>query len=205
MRIVALAAVGLLAACTTNTTVPSDQVLYEVTPGGTGAPLGATGAPLAGTSLSAGGDAAFVGGEGDVAGPLPDAGTPLDDDVLNLTLYTIERQKVDARIAERELAEARSQLVVMQPEPVPDRPQDVNIAVFARQAQNAVGERVYQRAFIPDRLQTRRTCSRFANADAAQRAFLTNGGPVDDVYNLDPDGDGFACDWSPEPYRSLSF
>jgi hypothetical protein len=196
MRIVALAAVGLLAACTTNTTVPDGQVLYEVAPG----------APLAGTSMSASGQSDLaVTGEGDLAGALPEEATPLDDDVLNLTLYTIERQKIDARIAEQELAEARSQLVVIDPEPVPDRPEEVNIALYARQSSNAVGERIYQRPFLSDRLQTRRTCARFANADAAQRAFLANGGPADDVYNLDPDGDGFACDWSPDPYRSLSF
>lgn len=209
MRFVAVVALVVVAACAPDPGVPGNEVLYEVTPG----------MPLQGTSLSAsGGDfgdpgdgAGDLPGTGGVAaageggGPLPDDGTPLDDDFLNLTLYTIERQKVDARIAERELAEARDQLVVMEPQPLPDRPEDVNIAQYARQTSNDVGERVYQRAFLSDRLQTRRTCARFSNDDAAQRAFLANGGPSEDAYNLDPDGDGFACDWSPEPYRGLSF
>jgi hypothetical protein len=37
--------------------------------------------------------------------------------------------------------------------------------------------------------------------DAAQEAFLAAGGPERDRNNLDPDGDGFACWWDPEPFR----
>ncbi len=38
-------------------------------------------------------------------------------------------------------------------------------------------------------------CRDFATAMAAQRMFLLSGGPVHDLYRLDPDGDGLACDY----------
>ena len=47
-------------------------------------------------------------------------------------------------------------------------------------------------------------CSKFKTKDEAQRNFLKNGGPYKDRFNLDPDGDGFACDWDPDIYRELS-
>jgi hypothetical protein len=45
-------------------------------------------------------------------------------------------------------------------------------------------------------------CSDFRTTDLAQDWFLTNGGPDRDRAGLDPDGDGFACNWSPERYRA---
>ncbi|MEM9812777.1 MAG: hypothetical protein AAF913_08910, partial [Pseudomonadota bacterium] len=68
-----------------------------------------------------------------------------------------------------------------------------------------LGTKVYNRPPFRDRSQTRSTCRRFANADDAQRQFLANGGPNTDRFNLDPDGDGFACDFDPAPYRQLNF
>lgn len=44
-------------------------------------------------------------------------------------------------------------------------------------------------------------CARYANAAAAQLAFIAAGGPQNDPLGLDPDGDGFVCGWNPEPYR----
>ena len=38
--------------------------------------------------------------------------------------------------------------------------------------------------------------------DVAQEAFLAQGGPQSDRKGLDPDGDGFACDWDPRPFRA---
>lgn len=195
MRLTIILACGALTACTTgNVSVPSDPILYQVPP------------PSA--SSSGGGDFTStienaLGGEGVVnpgAPPVNQAGTPLDADTLNLTLYTIEQQKVDARIAEQQLAQARSQLVIVQPRSVPRAQAGVNIALYAQQTDNAVGERVYARN---RRLSAGGACGRYASADEAQRAFLAAGGPGDDPRNLDPDGDGFACGWDPTPYRRL--
>ena len=38
-------------------------------------------------------------------------------------------------------------------------------------------------------------CSDFRSSAEAQKFFLSSGGPVSDPYNLDQDGDGFACKW----------
>ena len=133
---------------------------------------------------------------------LPQWGTPIGDDELNLMQWTLEQQKIDAAIAERELAEARSQLVVVQPGPLPPQVQGVNIALYAQQTDNAVGERRYNRS-VGAQVTGLGNCGRFRDADAAQRAFLAGGGPERDRYGIDPDGDGFACRWDPTPYRQL--
>ena len=46
-------------------------------------------------------------------------------------------------------------------------------------------------------------CKKFLNKNAAQIFFLKNGGPKNDYYNIDKDGDGFACKWDPEIYRKI--
>jgi hypothetical protein len=130
------------------------------------------------------------------------AATPLDDDRLNLNLYTLEQQRIDAAIAERELAAARSQLVIVEPGAVPQTVQGVNIALYAAQTTNRVGERRFNRPGFSFGSSSA-NCRRFASPDQAQRVFLSSGGPERDPYNLDPDGDGFACDWNPEPFRRL--
>lgn len=77
-----------------------------------------------------------------------------------------------------------------------------NIVQYALATRHQVGERVYQRAAAnPER--SRRACARFASPDLAQIAFLESGGPQRDRRGLDPDGDGFACDWDPAQFRNL--
>lgn len=211
MRLISVLACGLIAACTSGgVTVPGDPILREVQPfSGTGALGGTTPGPVASAS-SSGGATDFTStiesaladpaGSGAAAVPPGVQATPLDADFLNLTLYTIEQQKIDARIAEQQLAEARSQLVVVEPGALPQRVEGVNIALFAQQTTNAVGERRYARA---GGIGIGSGCGRFKTADDAQRAFLANGGPQRDTLNLDPDGDGFACKWDPTPYRQI--
>jgi len=200
MRLRVLWICGLLAACTSSVTVPDDPILSEV--------------PLGGTASSAGGDGftstiesslatdGTVPANVAVAGSVDGTGRALDDDQINLMQWTLEQQKIDAAIAERDLASARSQLVVVQPGPLPSRPEGVNIALFANQTTNAVGQSIYPRT-VGARVGSVGNCGRFRDADAAQRAFLSGGGPDADRYGIDPDGDGFACKWDPAPYRAL--
>jgi hypothetical protein len=174
--------------------------------------------PMAPSPPVAGVSPVTVGGAGVAAAPAPSAGlgtgtgagvavppgaagTPLDDDRLNLNLYTLEQQRIDAAIAERELEAARQQLVIVQPGAVPQAVEGVNIALYAQQTTNRVGERRFQRPMVS--FGSGGACRRYPTADQAQRAFLAAGGPERDPYNLDPDGDGFACDWNPEPFRRL--
>jgi hypothetical protein len=76
-----------------------------------------------------------------------------------------------------------------------------NVVAFALSTDNAVGERVHAR--FPLRLgRPEVRCRDFRTTDLAQDWFLTNDGPERDRAGLDPDGDGFACNWDPERYRA---
>ncbi|MFS4437310.1 hypothetical protein ACMA5I_03750 [Paracoccaceae bacterium GXU_MW_L88] len=94
---------------------------------------------------------------------------------------------------------AAAQLVIDQPTAVPERANGVNLAEYALQSTHPVGTRMYRRSGGIGG----GGCSRYASADAAQRAFLSNGGPTNDNQNLDRDGDGYACNWTPEPYQRM--
>lgn len=134
----------------------------------------------------------------------PNSGTGIasDSGVLNLAEQS---QAEQLRLREADaaaLAAAAAQRVVIQPGQLPEVVSGVNIITFARETTNAVGSRVYRRPSIR-RTNSSSQCRKFGSADDAQRNFLANGGPQDDPLNLDPDGDGFACRWSPEAYRAL--
>lgn len=195
MRIPALIMIGALAACTSSVTVPNETVLYEVPPAGTASTAGGGGDNFTATIENS-----LADGAATTAAPLPQSGTPLDDDRLNLMEFTLEQQKIDAAVAERDLQEARSKLVVVPTTSAPSEVQGVNIALYAQQTTNGVGERRYDRR-AGGRLSS--SCGRYRSADDAQRAFLAAGGPQTDSLGLDPDGDGFACKWDPTPYRQL--
>ena len=204
MRLRLLLACGFLGACTSGAvTVPDDPVVMEVTPYGAPATTGGDFTSTIEGALAT--DGSGVGAPpANVAlvGSTDGTGRALDDDHINLMQWTLEQQKIDAAIAERDLANARSKLVVVQPGPLPAHPEGVNIALFASRTTNAVGESIYPRN-VGARVGGIGNCGRFRDADAAQRAFLSGGGPEADRYGLDPDGDGFACKWDPAPYRAL--
>ncbi|HET9067830.1 MAG TPA: hypothetical protein VFN28_04235 [Amaricoccus sp.] len=202
MRILTMLACAALAGCASGAvTVPSDSVITEVPAAGSASTYG--GGDFTGTisnALDESGQPTQVA----LAGS-PDGGraAALDQDRINLMQWTLAQQKIDAAIAERELASARDQLVVVQPGPLPDRVDGVNIALFAKQTTNAVGDSRYPRTAAA-RMTGVGNCGRFRDPDAAQRAFLAGGGPEQDRYGIDPDGDGFACKWDPAPYRALN-
>ena len=77
----------------------------------------------------------------------------------------------------------------------------VNLTRFARVTKNKVGEKVYNRNFKYS--ENSLDCSKFSSVNAAQIFFLKNGGPNFDYYDLDKNGDGFACKWDPEIYRQI--
>ena len=201
MRILMILACGALAACTSGAvTVPSENsVITEVPAAGSASSYG--GGDFTSTisnALDENGQPTQVV----VAGSPDGSGAALDQDRINLMQWTLAQQKIDAAIAERELASARDQLVVVQPGPLPNRVDGVNVALFAKQTSNAVGDSIYPRN-VGARMTGVGNCGRFRDADAAQRAFLAGGGPEQDRYGIDPDGDGFACKWDPAPYRAL--
>ncbi|MCB1366420.1 MAG: hypothetical protein KDK00_01525 [Rhodobacteraceae bacterium] len=102
------------------------------------------------------------------------------------------------------LAAQREEFRVIAPTALPGRGGNtVNVAEFALKTSNKVGEKLYSRFNPIGGALTRTACKRYRLPDDAQEAFLKAGGPERDPKNLDPDGDGFACDWSPETYRKL--
>ncbi len=97
----------------------------------------------------------------------------------------------------------RAQYVVIQPGALPTRTGDTgpNIAEYAIATNNPVGVALYDRpAFYLVNIKI--ACTKFTSSDLAQQAFLAAGGPQSDKKGLDPDGDGFACDWDPRPFRA---
>jgi hypothetical protein len=196
MRIPALLICGALAACTSSVTTP-DGVITEV--------------PQTGIASTAGGDSFStpvpVTAEGSglttTAPSSTGTGPALDDDTINLMQWTLEQQKIDAAKAQRDLDAAKSQLVIYQPAgSVPQERSGVNVALYAMQSTNQVGQSIYPRSAAA-RLTGMGGCGRYRDADAAQRAFLAAGGPQADRLGLDPDGDGFACSFDPSVYRSM--
>jgi hypothetical protein len=204
MRALRFLAIAALAACSNG--IPSDVVVYEVPPPGYDLP------PASGTASSYG--TGFESGTGPGSGygastapaptPLMPGGardvSQIGDDQLNLAQFSLEQQRIDAAAAERDLEAARSQLVIVQPGAVPSASTTANVALFAQQTTNAVGQSIYPRS---RGIRISSNCGRYGSGDNAQRAFLAAGGPTSDSLNLDPDGDGFACGWDPAPYRAL--
>ncbi|MBE1283061.1 MAG: hypothetical protein GJ676_07095 [Rhodobacteraceae bacterium] len=114
------------------------------------------------------------------------------------------RQTIESD-AER-IARNKEQFQVVQPTELPSRSGagQPNIVQYALSTSNPKGERIYTRAGINMQARNQRNCAKFASADLAQINFLANGGPTRDRQALDPDGDGFACDWDPAPFRKVA-
>ena len=111
--------------------------------------------------------------------PSPDGtGAALDDDRINLMQWTLEQQKIDAAIAERDLdcgaQPARRGAARAAAEP--RRTASTSRSSPSRRT-NAVGQSVYPRS-VGARVPGVGSCGRFRDADAAQRAFLAGGGPA---------------------------
>lgn len=128
-----------------------------------------------------------------------------NDESINLALSSQEVQERQRAAAQQRREAAQQQLVIVEPEAVPQQNINANVVAFARQTSHPVGTRTYNRPAFRSRSQAAAVCRRFETEDEAQRQFLANGGPTTDRYNLDPDGDGFACKFDPEKYRSLKF
>lgn len=99
----------------------------------------------------------------------------------------------------------KSQYQVIQPTALPTRSGSTgpNIVEFALSTSNAVGTPIYKRLGIAAGQRYDRNCAKYPSADLAQQDFLARGGPKTDRMGLDPDGDGFACSWNPEPFRKV--
>ncbi len=102
------------------------------------------------------------------------------------------------------IAQTRAQYQVVQPEAIGSRPGDVgpNIVAYALASKHPVGTPVYRRIGLNKDSKYARNCAQFPSPDQAQLEFLKRGGPERDRLGLDPDGDGYACNWDPGPFRN---
>ena len=126
------------------------------------------------------------------------------DGFLDLSQFSLEQQKIEREEAANKLAELKKKRIVLQ---LNDKEKNiekstVNLALYARMNKNKLGRKIYRRHPILD--MNKPGCSQFSSGNAAQIFFLKNGGPKNDYYQLDNDGDGFACKWNPEIYRKIS-
>ena len=113
-----------------------------------------------------------------------------------------ERQSIESD-AER-IEKNRALYVIIEPTSLPRRPGSKvpSIVEYAIKTTNPVGMQLYSRPFA-SATRFEWNCGRYSSQSAAQEAFLVKGGPKFDPNGLDPDGDGFACYWDPEPFRRV--
>lgn len=101
------------------------------------------------------------------------------------------------------LQQQRAQYQIIEVNTVPDSsaPSGPNVVEYALATRHPVGTQQYRRINPLRWSRWEAACLRFHNQDAAQEAFLADGGPERDRNHLDPDGDGYACWWDPTPIR----
>ena len=111
------------------------------------------------------------------------------------------RQSIESDAAR--IAANRAQYQQVQPTALPSRggAGQTNIVAYALQTSHAPGTKVHQRLSLNSRAKYDRNCAAYASDDLAQIDFLERGGPRRDRKGLDPDGDGYACNWDPTPFR----
>ena len=127
------------------------------------------------------------------------AGTTTLSDEQNFDAVS-SRETIESD-AERRAAQAAARQQVA-PTALPDRPANVgpNIVEYALSAPNVKGQAWYSRSLLTTQGRFQRNCAEYPTDDEAQRDFLARGGPENDRRGLDPDGDGFACNWDPAPF-----
>lgn len=112
-----------------------------------------------------------------------------------------ERRSIEADAQRRAQNKANYQLI--EPTAVPTRTGTggPNIVAYALSTSHAVGTKAYSRLGLTSASRYQKACAKLGSDEAAQTAFLSKGGPKADRLGVDPDGDGYACDWDPSPFR----
>jgi hypothetical protein len=110
------------------------------------------------------------------------------------------RETIESDAAKLEALKSNYEIV--EPGATPTRGSGVNLAKYALSQTNPVGNKQHKRFALSDR-RAKKNCAVYTSSDEAQTDFLNLGGPQKDKRGLDPDGDGYACGWSPAVYRAL--
>ncbi len=104
--------------------------------------------------------------------------------------------------ARREALKAQYQQAAVEAVPTRSGGKSADIVDYALNTSNPVGRSMYKRSPLNTAAKNQRNCAKYPSPDLAQAEFLAKGGPQRDRLALDIDGDGFACSWDPEPFRS---
>ncbi|PRY23604.1 hypothetical protein CLV78_10495 [Aliiruegeria haliotis] len=170
-------------------------------------PPEATGAPTAAGAPSGGVSSADLAAAGIGAAPntqliTPAAGAPLAATAAGAAYVSGANTTASSQQTFQGGQQPEVRSATVSPTAVPQRPGDTgpDIVAYALQTTNRVGQQVYSRG-MTNESRSARKCGKYVSSEMAQRAFLESGGPQRDKLGLDPDGDGFACQWNPEPFR----
>jgi hypothetical protein len=167
-------------------------------------PLSALGPDSEASQLGADAQAALAAtGSGAGRSTPPSAAANADGISREQDFEAVDARRTIEQDAAR-IARNRERYEVVQPEDIGTRPDDVgpNIVAYALATTHPKGTQIYNRIGFNSDDRTARNCSEFTSPDKAQIAFLRQGGPERDRRGLDSDGDGYACDWDPAPYRN---
>ena len=147
--------------------------------------------------------AGIGGGTSDAPGQTALASNPDISDEQNFDAVA-NRESIESDAERRARQAAAYQLIEATALPVRNGRVEPNIVQYALQAPNNRGESVFGRSGLSGESRFQRNCAKYRTPDAAQRDFLTRGGPQRDRLGIDPDGDGFACGWDPQAFRAIA-
>ena len=125
------------------------------------------------------------------------------DGISNAQDFDDVSVRMSIRSDAEHLKQLKSERVVFLPLPLPEAPEAGGVAEYALITDHPRGTPVHDRLTFGSTQFLAAKCSRYFDAHEAQRAFLSSGGPGRDRMGLDPDGDGYACNWDPGLFRSM--
>jgi len=126
-----------------------------------------------------------------------------DGSISNSQDFAATKAKESIKSDAAKLQQLKENYEIVQPGKLPRRPNgEINLAEYALSQNNPVGTKIYSRFSIGG-FRVKKKCDGYASADEAQADFLKRGGPQRDTRGIDPDGDGYACSWSPDVYRAM--
>lgn len=112
-----------------------------------------------------------------------------------------ERRSLEADAERRAKNKANYTLIAPTAVPVRSGAGGPNIVAYALETNHPRGTKKYSRLSLGGASRYNKACAKFGSDEAAQLAFLEKGGPKSDRLGVDPDGDGYACQWDPTPFR----
>ncbi len=126
-----------------------------------------------------------------------------DGSISNSQDFAATKAKESIKSDAEKLQDLKNNYEIVQPGKLLRRPNgEINLAKYALSQTNPVGTKIYSR-FSMGGFRVEKKCAGYASDDEAQADFLKRGGPQRDPRGIDPDGDGYACSWSPDVYRAM--